>query len=359
MRCRSPEHGAALVVALLIFAVVASLLVAAESRFFLHLQRSSNALQAEQFMIYLLGAEELAKVALDTDLALDRQLGRERDDLTEIWAQPPVPYPLDEGGFLMGSLTDLQGLFNLNLLLAAAPPPAGADSPEVEAPEAPIAPAPTAADGSRVFAAAEQQFLRLLLAVAEQAGILLDLPAAVAVLDAVVDWIDADESPRPDGAEDGVYALREPAYRTANQPMTHVSELRAVAGVSPELYQALWPWITVWPRQAVAINIHTAPLMVLRSFGANNDLAPLPMAEALRLEQQRQERGFVDVDDLLSDPAFADRDLSAQRQLLGESSSFFALRAEIEIADRQSRLYSVLHRTGAEVRTLVRYQESL
>jgi len=361
MHCRASERGAALVLALLVFALVTSLVVASQSRFNLFFQRSANALHAEQAFAYLLGAEELAAVALDADLAMDRQRELARDDLTEIWAQPAVPYPLDEGGYLQGALTDLQGLFNVHNLTGAAalPPDSGAEANTDAAPEPVIAPAPVAADGTRRFLPAEQQFIRLLLAASESAGLGLDVSQAVAVLDAVADWLDADSEPRPQGAEDGIYELRTPAYRPANQPMRSVSELRAVAGVTPALYEALAPWVSVWPAAASALNIHTAPLPVLRSLGANDELVPLSMEEAQRLELTRAERGYGSVEEFLDDPVFGERDMTAQRPLLGESSSYFALRAQIDIAQRETRLYSVLHRTGSAIVTLVRYQEPL
>jgi len=361
MPCRAAEHGAALVLALLVFALVASLVVASQSRFNLFYQRSANALHAEQAFAYLLGAEELAAVALDADLAIDRQRDLVRDDLTEIWAQPTIPYPLEEGGYLQGALTDLQGLFNLhNLIGEVVLPPGSAPDPEAGAATDPVAaPVRVAADGARRFLPAEQQFIRLLLAVSESAGLGFDVPQAVAVLDAVADWLDADSEPRPQGAEDSAYEVRAPAYRAANQPMHSVSELRAVAGVTPALYQALAPWVTVWPQAPAALNIHTAPLPVLRSLGGNDDLQPLPMDDAQRLERTRAERGYGSLAEFLEDPVFGDRDMTLQGPLLGESSSYFALRAQIDIAERETRLYSVLHRTGSAIVTLVRYQEPL
>ncbi len=52
-----------------------------------------------------------------------------------------------------------------------------------------------------------------------------------------------------EGAEDEYYAAQTPAYRAANRPMSSVSELRAVAHMTPEIYRALLPWVTVWPQE--------------------------------------------------------------------------------------------------------------
>lgn len=54
------------------------------------------------------------------------------------------------------------------------------------------------------------------------------------LVDAIVDWRDADDSPRPQGAETGWYVERElPPPR--NAPFTSLSELRLVRGISAEL----------------------------------------------------------------------------------------------------------------------------
>ncbi|MEQ9464614.1 MAG: type II secretion system protein GspK, partial [Haliea sp.] len=118
LRLPNPQRGVALVVALLVFGLSAALLVAMQSEFTLFYQRGSNLFVAEQGQAYLRGAEELATMALVMDHDADQAREQPRDDLTEVWAQQATPYPLDEGGWLVGSLEDLQGRFNLNTLAA-------------------------------------------------------------------------------------------------------------------------------------------------------------------------------------------------------------------------------------------------
>ncbi len=72
---------------------------------------------------------------------------------------------------------------------------------------------------------------------------------AILITESVSDWLDADANPSLDGAEDEYYAAQAPAYRAANRAMSSVSELRAVANMTPEIYQALLPWVTVWPQE--------------------------------------------------------------------------------------------------------------
>ena len=333
---RSAQGGAALIVALLVFALCTALVVAMELEFSRFYQRGANILLAEQANAYLRGAEELATLALLADHDADRNRDRPRDDLQELWAQPPAPYALDEGGWMVGCLRDLQGRFNLNSLATRVPP----------------------AEGAPQFTPAQAQFIRLLQALEEPQ---LGEQEAISITEAVGDWLDRDLEPAMDGAEDDYYVGQTPAYRAANRPMASVSELRAVANMTPEIYRALEPWVSVWPQQPAPLNIHTAPATVLRSINADGDLSPLSAAEAEALVEQRRTVGFADLDDFLASAVFAGRQgqMEAVKPLLGEATSYFLLSAEVEVADRRMRLYSVLQRSGRQVSAIARASGSL
>ncbi|MDO8862211.1 type II secretion system minor pseudopilin GspK [Haliea sp. E1-2-M8] len=346
MHCRlsEPRHpdaqrGVALVVALLVFGLSAALLVAMQSEFTLFYQRGSNLFLAEQGHAYLRGAEELATLVLVTDYDADQSREQPRDDLGEIWAQQATPYPLDEGGWLLGSLQDLQGRFNLNWLATST-----ADVDE-------------SGEDSARFTPAQAFFIRLLQALPE---VPLGSQEAIAVTQAIGDWLDPDTITRPLGAEDDFYSGQSPSYRSANRPMASVSELRAVANMTPELYHALAPLVTVWPQTPAPLNVHTAALPLLRAVNGDGELLPLGEVEGESLfQRQRSEGGFVSLEDLLEDPVFTDKNMQGVSSLLGESSAWFLLSAEVEVADRNMRLYSVLHRDGRTVRAVARASGSL
>lgn len=330
------QRGAALVVALLVFALCAALVVAMQLEFTRYYQRAANVLLAEQAYAYLLGAEGLASLALLADYDEDRNREQPRDDLEEFWAQDSTPYPLDEGGWLTGRLEDLQGRFNLNWLSESAPE--GEDAPR--------------------FTVGQAQFIRLLQALEEPA---VSESEAIQITEAIGDWLDRDLEPAPRGAEDDYYFGLTPGYRTPNHAMASASELRAVAGVTADIYRALRPWVTVWPQAPAALNIHTAPAMVLRSINADDDLSPLSEGEAQALVEQREADGFADVDDFLASPVFAGKaeQMAGIKVLLGQSSSYFLLDAEVEVADRNMHLYSVLERKQRRVSALARASGSL
>ncbi len=48
--------------------------------------------------------------------------------------------------------------------------------------------------------------------------------------DSLLDWMDADEMERPEGAETQTYSQREPPYRAANRPLRDFEELRLIRG---------------------------------------------------------------------------------------------------------------------------------
>ncbi len=330
------QRGAALIVALLVFALCTALIVAMKSEFDRFYQRAANVMQAEQAYAYLRGAEDLAAMVLLIDYDADKDSDPPRDDLGEIWAQPTTPYALDDGGWLVGSLEDLQGRFNLNSLVDRSP-----QEP-----------------GKQRFSAAQAQFIRLLQALGEPA---VSEQEAILITESIADWLDRDTTPTANGAEDDYYFSRAPAYRTANRPMASVSELRAVAYMTPQIYRALRPWVAVWPQSSALLNIHTAPAMVLRSINADNDLSPLSEADGQSLADYRENSGFADVDDFLGNAVFGDKSaqMAGIKALLGQSSSFFLLQAEVKVADRNMRLYSVLERNKRRITAVARASGSL
>lgn len=339
-RCAEPapargQRGVALVVALLVFALSAALLVAMQRDFTLSYQRAANRLAAEQAWAYLRGAEELATLALQLDHDADLQREAPRDDLTELWAQEAAPYALDEGGWLLGSLIDLQGRFNLNSLAEQLAGGVG-DAPR--------------------YTAAQQVFIRLLQSFEE---IALTEYEAIAVTESIGDWIDADGEPRMNGAEAAAYSNRDPGYLPGNRPMADVSELRAVANMTPALYRALEPLVTVWPQTPAQINVHTAPPLLLRAFNGDGNLQPLSAMDGETLAALRAETGFANRDEFLAQEVFAGAAMDGAASLLGESSRFFRLDARVEIAGRQQRLYSILRREARQVDVLLRARGAL
>ena len=329
----SGQRGAALIIALLVFALCTALIVAMKSEFTLFYQRGSNVFITEQAYAYLLSAEDLASMALVADFDEDKISDTPRDDLTEFWAVPATPYSIAKGsrvdGYLKGSLEDLQGRFNLNSLV----------------------PNDNTGDKKTAYTASQQQFIRLLQVLPE---LEIGEREAIVLTQSIGDWLDANSNVADNGAEDDYYFSQTPSYRAANRPMASVSELMAVANMTPEIVYALSPWVTVLPQDVIAMNIHTAPRILLRTFGEDGVLQPLSEADADSLIEARCSDSIADVAGFLAQPVFQGKKVDAMTNLLGVNSAYFLLVATAEVAERQARLYSVLERKGRAIHTVSR-----
>ena len=348
------EGGAALVVAMLVFALVAALMVGLQRDFTLTLQRGTHQLFSEQAWAYLMGAEGLAALALQADSRADARADVAADHLGEVWAQPPTPYPLEAGGYMSGRIEDLQGRLNLNLLAEAQAggqmsldaSDTGDDEDAAEdigAGNQPLQNAAVSADDpTKRWNATQKMFIRLLQALGEAS---LPLEEAMALTDAVTDFIDRDAERRLNGAEEGDYRYADYPYLPANRALASVSELRAVRGMTEPVYRALVPLVTAWPDASGRLNILTCPLPVLRSVNGDDQLSPLAEIEAQRLDELRREGEIGTVADLLADQAFEGQSMGQLEPLLGIRSDWFLLDATVELIERERHLFSVLHRT--------------
>ncbi len=82
--------------------------------------------------------------------------------------------------------------------------------------------------------------------------------AARQIAAATADWIDGDNVALPGGAEDAFYLAAKPRYLPANTLMADASEIRSVAGMTPEIYAKIAPWLCALPITALSpININT------------------------------------------------------------------------------------------------------
>lgn len=88
---------------------------------------------------------------------------------------------------------------------------------------------------------------------------------AESVRDAILDWRDGDEDPRPRGAEIAEYArLREP-LRPRNGRLASIGELRCVMGVTQEFFDRFLSRVFTVHGTASRIDVNSAPEIVLAS----------------------------------------------------------------------------------------------
>jgi general secretion pathway protein K len=114
----------------------------------------------------------------------------------------------------------------------------------------------------------------------------------IRLVDAIVDWVDADDIPEPQGAETVYYRSLSPPYRAANGAFNTLGELRLVKGFSDDLVRRLSHYVTVYPSKPDGmININTADAAVIEAL--DKRITP-SMAQAV--VQARPFRSIQDLD---------------------------------------------------------------
>lgn len=255
---KAGEEGAALLSVLLLVAIMAILAMTALERLKLSTHLAANGAALDQARAYSQAAETLALMRI-TDLS-QRDPGK--TTATGDWNGKRFNLPIP-GGIGTVRVRDGGNCFNLNSVASGQM----ADR---------LAPSPTGI----------AQFVALMVAIG------IDPAPAQRVASATADWIDGDNIAAPQGAEDDYYGSLSNPYLTANTRMADVSELRAVAGVTPEIYERLRPWICALPDSDLSpLNINTltpeqAPLFAM--------LAPeqLDVSRARKLLAERPARGY-------------------------------------------------------------------
>jgi general secretion pathway protein K len=301
---------------------------------FLERRRAIGVLAAEQAVEFGYGAEALAADAL----LADSQNSNSQTTLAGPWAQPTQPMPITpqdnpEGepiGTIQGQIEDMQGRFNLNNLgryiQSAAPAGNGAaTAPPIQDPQ-PL-----------------QQFQRLL----ESVG-LEPKWAAIAR-----DWIDDNDTPGPEGAEDQVYTSQTPPYRTGNYPMMSPAELMNMPGFGADRYRKIAPYVTALPSATVSVNICTAPAVVLESLSDNLQGEWSRSPEVL--DQERKNGCFPDASTFTK--ILGAKAVAGMKGLSpwGTKSNYFRLTTRVTLGTTEFTLYSLLMRgQGGKVTPLLR-----
>lgn len=235
------QQGVAIIMVLLIVAIATS--VAAYMALQQNLWQRQVESQFERAQARQLG---LAGIDWARAVLAEDARGSNVDHEKEIWTLrlPAIPV---EGGEVIGSIEDRQGLFNLNSVVNNV-----------------------------------AQFQRLLA--------FLGLPADLATT--LADWIDSDNEVQAGGAEDDYYLAQAQPYRAANRPLIELGELVKVKGFDSRTIESLRAFVSVLPVTQTAINVNFAPAEVLASV-----IEGMSLSDARLLIQQRQNLPFKDIAD--------------------------------------------------------------
>jgi general secretion pathway protein K len=300
------QRGVALIIALLLVALGTLVVSALIEQNQLAVARTRNMLREQQAYAYARGLEAYAFEVLRRDAAE----GTGIDSNNDLWATPMPPMDVP-GGKLAGRMRDLNGCLNLNALVINNVP-------------------------NPIEIARMQRLLRLLKLNPE-------------LTEAMIDWIDSDNTPEARGAEDLSYLLLDPPYRAANRPFRHVSELRLVKGFDDAAYRSIEPHVCAATPGAV-MNVNTASDLVLRTL-----IEGMSEASAQRLYNHGRARyqSIDQVQGVLQQEGLVPL-TDAEALRLGYTSNQFLAETMIELDGIPLNYFSVIEREAGSLRVIAR-----
>lgn len=299
-------RGVALIIALLMVAIGTLVIAALIDQNQMAVARTRNMLREQQAFAYARGLEDYAFEVLRRDEAS----GDGIDSLNDPWSKPMPPVDIP-GGRLAGRMRDLNGRLNINALVS---------------------------NTGSINGVQRARLQRLLL--------LLEIKPELD--EAIIDWIDADSTPQPRGAEDPSYLLLDPPYRAANRPLRQISELRLIRGFDDESFQRLEPYVSALPSSEM-LNVNTAPELVLQSLVegmSKATAARIYNKGRARFRDAEELRGLLEQEGLILPPA--------EQASLGFKSQYFLAESMIELDGLPLNYFSLIERQPGSLRVIAR-----
>jgi general secretion pathway protein K len=288
-------RGAAIVMAMLLAALAATIaatLLWQQQRWAAEDERRRDQVQAQA--LAMAGVQWARQIVFENAPPSIVNLGQP-------WAFRLPSTPI-ENGSIGGFITDAQARINVNNLAAGGP---ASDAARAEL--------------SRLFAQ-------------------LGIPASL--VNAVGDWVDADNAiTEGGGAEDAYYLAQSVPGLAANAPMRRVAELLAVRGADPALVARLRPFVDALDAPT-AINVNTAPAEVLSAA-----IGGLDPAGAASLVANRAARPFGSIADFRG--RLPRSDLNLDETVLSVKSDWFVVSIEARQGDTLARGRALLKRAAA------------
>lgn len=317
------QRGVALIVVLLIVAIIAIIATDISGRNQLAMRRTINLTEYDQAYWYAMSGEELVKKILKKDF----DESKDQVNLGQNWAINNAVFPVEHGE-IAGKVMDLRACFNLNALAQSS---VQDDS------------------GQNKMPLAVNQFRSLLVALG------MDDFAAEKLSQTVKDYIDADSTMSPFGAEDADYQARAVPYRAANTLMQDKTELRAIIGVTQEVFKRLAPYICVIPgndSQFLNVNTVTEEHAALLAGMLENKIS---VEEAENIINQRAVNGYKKIEDFFADNASILGKLNDQiKSSFRVNSNYFLLHSAAKVNQAIFQMQSVLKRSDKGFSTISR-----
>jgi general secretion pathway protein K len=291
-------------------------------------RRATATLSFDEALLVAQGAEALSAYGLRAVLSNSRAGTSGVADVTaqQPWAQPVGPIEVVPGVTLEAQLEDMQGRFNLNWLVT--PNTSGIPGLPPSATNGGVS--GSAGTGTAVPGKADPQMK------AAFTKLLQSVQVDPKWVDMIIDWIDKDNQPETQGAEDSAYMGQNPPYLAANQYITSTSELLALPGFGRDNYGKIAPFIAALPPSST-LNICTAKGHVLDAFRQETEWED----EAALMKQRAGAPGcFPDSGTFSQSGGSSNTNMQSHFK---QTSSYFRLSSLVTIGSAEFNLYSLLY----------------
>ena len=304
------ERGAALLAVLLLVAVTGAIAAAAIEKWRLSRAIATNAAALDQARLHALGIEQLVMLTIDDMIARDP----ERTTNAGGWNGAVRRIPMPGGALAEARVSDGGNCFNLNSVVEGDP---------------------------------RTRLVRRNTGVAQFAGLMiaLEVPEAEArrIAEAAADWADSDSEAGTLGAEDGAFQGGDATYRTGNTLFADVGEARTLAGMTPEIFTRVRPWVCVMPTTELSpLNVNTltpaqAPLLAMLAPGQ------IDRGRAARIIAARPANGWGNLVEFWRTESLSELAIPLDAQLQPQiRTRWFALDLRVALLDSEFSEYALI-----------------
>ncbi len=299
--------GTALIMALFVTAIIASVSAGLFSMVSTNLENEKNMISEQQAILTTLSLESFTKKYLNNK--------ENRNNIVlaanNFSQKSPINLPLERGN-LEANIVDMGQCFNLNSLISISP--TGEESANQE----------------------NLGFFKNLMK-----SLFIQDQKIEEISPAIIDWLDKDFFPDSYlGVEDDYYKNEKPSRLTSNQLFFDITELRDVKGMTEEIFQKLKPYICTFNSVETKININSLNpfypnILVALSSNTLSDL------EARNILNNKPLGGYSSVSDFLNQQeiktAFSSKFSKSNLTL---ETKYFILNTNITIDDKDFHLKS-------------------
>ena len=299
--------GAALIMALFVTAIIASVSAGLFSMVSTNLENEKNMISEQQAILTTLSLESFTKKYLKNK--------ENRNNIVlaanNFSQKSPINLPLERGN-LEANIVDMGQCFNLNSLISIS------------------------ATGEETANQENLEFFKNLMK-----SLFIQDQKIEEISPAVIDWLDKDFFPDSYlGVEDDYYRNEKPSRLTSNQFFFDITELRDVKGMTEEIFQKLKPYICAFNSVETKININSLNpfypnILVALSSNTLSDL------EARNILNSKPLGGYSSVSDFLYQQEIKTTFSSKfSKSNLTLETKYFILNTNIKIDDKDFHLKS-------------------